>query len=106
MNSDPTHPTPAACSFCNRAAPEVTIVLTGALAQICAECCALSMSRTWDDLDEDSLLDELKGAENTIESARATRHDQVIELRRRGVSWDKIGRAMGISRQAAWERFS
>jgi biotin operon repressor len=31
---------------------------------------------------------------------------QVETLRRRGVSWDAIGRALGTSRQAAWERFS
>jgi ATP-dependent Clp protease ATP-binding subunit ClpX len=30
----------------------------------------------------------------------------VEELRRRRLSWEAIGRALGISRQAAWERFS
>jgi AhpD family alkylhydroperoxidase len=29
----------------------------------------------------------------------------VDELRKRGVSWEKIGQALGVSRQAAWERF-
>lgn len=27
-------------------------------------------------------------------------------LRERGVSWTRIGTALGISKQAAWERFS
>jgi biotin operon repressor len=31
---------------------------------------------------------------------------QVETLRRRGVSWEAIGSALGVSRQAAWERFS
>jgi hypothetical protein len=31
---------------------------------------------------------------------------QVEALRKRGASWDAIGSALGISRQAAWERFS
>jgi hypothetical protein len=30
----------------------------------------------------------------------------VRELRRRGVTWSKIGVALGITRQSAWERFS
>jgi hypothetical protein len=27
-------------------------------------------------------------------------------LRRRGVTWARIGTALGIARQSAWERFS
>jgi hypothetical protein len=27
-------------------------------------------------------------------------------LRERGVSWERIASALGVSRQAAWERFS
>ncbi|MFF5262568.1 hypothetical protein ACFY4C_26835 [Actinomadura viridis] len=30
----------------------------------------------------------------------------VRELRRRGVTWARIGQALGITRQSAWERFS
>ena len=30
----------------------------------------------------------------------------IDELRRRELSWADIGEALGISRQAAWERFS
>jgi len=30
----------------------------------------------------------------------------VDELRKREVSWQKIGDALGVSRQAAWERFT
>jgi transcriptional regulator len=32
-------------------------------------------------------------------------HERVGELRRRGVSWQKIADALGTSRQSAWERF-
>ena len=28
-----------------------------------------------------------------------------VVLRKRDVSWQKIGEALGVSRQAAWERF-
>jgi hypothetical protein len=27
-------------------------------------------------------------------------------LRQRGMTWTRIGEALGVSRQAAWERFS
>jgi hypothetical protein len=30
----------------------------------------------------------------------------VRELRRRGVTWSRIGVALGITRQSAWERFN
>jgi hypothetical protein len=30
----------------------------------------------------------------------------VDTLRKRGVQWAAIGKALGVSRQAAWERFS
>jgi hypothetical protein len=33
-------------------------------------------------------------------------HDQVGMLRARGVSWTRVGEALGVSKQAAWERFS
>jgi hypothetical protein len=30
----------------------------------------------------------------------------VAEARRRELSWDKIGAALGMKRQSAWERFA
>jgi ATP-dependent Clp protease ATP-binding subunit ClpX len=41
-----------------------------------------------------------------VETVREVLQEQVDLLRARGVSWGAIGDAMGISRQAAWERFS
>jgi len=32
--------------------------------------------------------------------------DSVAQARKQGVSWEQIGKALGVSRQAAWERFS
>jgi biotin operon repressor len=37
---------------------------------------------------------------------RTVLQHEIDELRARQVSWDAIGKALGISRQAAWERFS
>jgi hypothetical protein len=41
-----------------------------------------------------------------VSQADAAVHDHVDVLRRRGVSWTRIGGALGVSKQAAWERFS
>ncbi len=30
----------------------------------------------------------------------------VMLARQQGISWERIGKALGVSRQAAWERFS
>ena len=38
--------------------------------------------------------------------ADAAVHDNVDVLRGRGISWTRIGEALGVSKQAAWERFS
>jgi len=55
---------------------------------------------------DDQLLAALKIAEATVDATRAVLQAQIEELRRREISWDTIGNALGISRQAAWERFS
>ena len=41
-----------------------------------------------------------------MEATRAVLQAMIEELRQRKVSWEAIGKALGISRQAAWERFS
>jgi hypothetical protein len=41
-----------------------------------------------------------------IHSAESAVAEHVRVLRERNVSWTRIGAALGISKQAAWERFS
>src|SRR5690242_5323052 len=41
-----------------------------------------------------------------VSQADAAVHDYVDVLRSRGISWTRIGAALGVSKQAAWERFS
>ena len=52
-----------------------------------------------------SFSDSLQTAEATVEATRAVLQAMIEELRQRKVSWEAIGKALGISRQAAWERF-
>jgi hypothetical protein len=60
----------------------------------------------WQSLADARLLSLLKSSEAAAEGCRSVLQSQVEELRRREISWAEIGAALGISRQAAWERFS
>lgn len=50
----------------------------------------------------DDLLQVLRMIEETSESAL---RDVVFVARKEGMSWDLIGKRLGVSRQAAWERY-
>jgi biotin operon repressor len=57
-------------------------------------------------MSDEQLLGSLQPAIATVEATRQVLQTQIDTLRQRGVSWSAIGSAIGISRQAAWERFS
>jgi hypothetical protein len=59
----------------------------------------------WDTLGDDALLDGLQPSIACAEAVGNVLQHQVDVLRSRGVSWAAIGSALGVSRQAAWERF-
>ncbi len=103
------------CSFCARSDKAVTRMLGGPKAYICDECveaCNRILETTpkdfkgWDKLSEAALLGMLETTSATVDATRSVLQQQVDELRKRQVSWDAIGSALSISRQAAWERFS
>jgi hypothetical protein len=103
------------CSFCGKTDREVARLLAGPFVHICDGCvgaCNKILEATpasfagWDKMTNEQLLEGLKIAEATVEATRGVLQAQIDELRRRNVSWEAIGKALGISRQAAWERFS
>jgi hypothetical protein len=103
------------CSFCGKPDSEVGKLLAGPKAYICDACVAVCSGildaapkgfAGWDAMTDDQLLAALKPAAATVEGTRAVLRSQVETLRRRGVSWEAIGGALSVSRQAAWERFS
>ena len=94
---------------------EVTKLLAGPKVHICDACVDVcngileALPRTfagWDAMTNEQLIASLKPAAATVDATRALLQSQVETLRQRGVSWEAIGGALGISRQAAWERFS
>jgi biotin operon repressor len=57
-------------------------------------------------MSDEQLLGALKPCLATVEATRQVLQAQIDALRERGVSWAAIGDSLGVSRQAAWERFS
>jgi hypothetical protein len=48
----------------------------------------------------------LSGLRQGAQSLDQWQHKAAKAARNRGLSWDEIGAACGVSRQAAWQRFS
>ena len=103
------------CSFCGKSSAEAGKLLGGPKAHICDVCvgvCNRILEATpssfsgWDSMSDAQLLDSLEPAVATVEATRSVLQMQIDTLRKREVSWAAIGESLGISRQAAWERFS
>lgn len=103
------------CSFCRKSEKEVARLIGGAKGYICDVCvgtCNRILEATpkgfagWDSMSDEELLASLTPASATVEATRAVLQSIVDTLRTRAISWEAIGRALGMSRQAAWERFS
>ena len=104
------------CSFCIKDKDSVAKLIAGPGVYICNECvhlCELILAEnpssefgSWTDRPEDELLASLARIQAVEAQVDAAVHDHVDILRGRGVSWTRIGQALGVSKQAAWERFS
>jgi ClpX C4-type zinc finger len=104
------------CSFCNKDKDTVAKLVAGPGVYICDECvglCSLIIADqptsgfgAWNEQPDDELLTGLAKVQAVVAQADAAVHDYVDVLRSRGISWTRIGAALGVSKQAAWERFS
>jgi hypothetical protein len=103
------------CSFCGKSEREVAKLMAGPKVHICNACvgvcnrileAAPTTFAGWDAMTDGQLLAALRPAAASVDATRAVLQAQVDALRTRSVSWEAIGGALGISRQAAWERFS
>ncbi len=110
------------CSFCGApGGPGTDAPLIGGLgAQVCVSCVtefhALVYDQAraadgrgvmpWERMDEPELLATLPRILASAEQNHAFAQEWVDMLRERRISWAEIGRVLGVSRQAAWERFA
>ena len=65
-----------------------------------------SASKNWSLCQPEEFFGWLKIEAAVFENAGTGLHNTVAVLRKREVPWAVIGQALGISRQAAWDRFS
>jgi hypothetical protein len=107
------------CSFCLRPAAQVNKLISGPGICICDACVALCVAildgaggesgqqvMTWDGLDAEEMLTRLPRMTTVADQVEASMAEWVCELRRRSVTWSRIGEALGMTRQSAWVRFA
>jgi hypothetical protein len=110
----------AACSFCLKPNTEVATLVAGPGVFICDECVQLcgdviarksgpgvAQVAPWENTTD---LDEILASLPRIAAAGAQVEINLIAWVRRaralGATWARVGEAMGMTRQSAWERFS
>ncbi|HEY3753504.1 MAG TPA: ClpX C4-type zinc finger protein [Pseudonocardiaceae bacterium] len=116
--------TPAArvlhCSFCSKSSKEVDKLIAGPGVYICDACvwmcndilrqehegARLPEIAFWRDKTDEEILESLPKV--AVMSAQVDAHMQTLVdlLRGRGVAWARIGAAVGVTRQSAWEKYS
>ena len=108
------------CSFCTKPAEEVDTLVAGAGVFICNECVELCSAviankdsagpvprvPLWEQTGDQELLEHLPRIEAVRDQVDDDLRAWVAEARRRELSWDRIGAALGMKRQSAWERFA
>lgn len=110
------------CSFCGTpGGPGTDLPLIGGLgAQVCVPCIdefhaivhdeerVVDVRRTmpWERMSDPEMLATLLQILASADQNSAFAQEWVDMLRERRISWAEIGRVLGVSRQAAWERFA
>jgi ATP-dependent Clp protease ATP-binding subunit ClpX len=104
------------CSFCGKDKSEVDRLIAGPGVFICNECVGLCEQLLsgrpmpsfppLDGKSDEELLADMARLYATRGQVETAVQDRVLRLRSRSVTWARIGEALGISRQSAWERFS
>jgi ClpX C4-type zinc finger len=107
------------CSFCGKADIEVRKVIAGPGVFICDECIgACNTILETDDgtsqapiaalqsLTDEQLLNQLPRVAAVGAQVETSLQQRVRLLRERKVTWARIGSALSMTRQSAWERFA
>jgi ClpX C4-type zinc finger len=108
-----------ACTFCLKLATDVATMVAGPGVFICDECVSgcvdiiagkpdvLPPPAKWEqDLSDEDLLAHLPKIASASAQVERQLTAWVGKARARGITWTRIGAALGMTRQSAWERFS
>lgn len=110
------------CSHCLLPRATVGPLLHSPLATICQGCAESAVERfevegvtggtdprrlepQWQHVDDATLLRRIADIADARDGVEQHLAQWVDRLRERGVSWARIGQALGMTRQSAWERF-
>ncbi|WP_432931474.1 ClpX C4-type zinc finger protein [Microbispora sp. CA-135349] len=106
------------CSFCSKSKNDVTKMIAGAGVYICNECVGLcaeilaaeSVGTPEISYTESMTVEQILELLPRVAEVGARVEDSlrvwVHRARDRGATWARIGAALGMTRQSAWERFS
>jgi ATP-dependent protease Clp ATPase subunit len=122
------------CSFCAKSQFDVVRLVAGPGVYICNECVDLCQQiiveelerkggragetassteshvpptlKAWEGLTDEDLLGEMVRAHGAHQNVDRAVAQHIAALRARDVTWARIGGALGMTRQSAWERFS
>jgi hypothetical protein len=107
------------CSFCGQPEADVQKMISGPGVYICDGCvekcneilgarCDAGAPQipAWESMTDEQVLDHLPRIAAVVAQVEGSLQNWVTGLRERGVSWARIGSALGMTRQSAWERFS
>jgi hypothetical protein len=111
-----------ACSFCLKSPGQVDKMVAGPGVFICNECIGLCNDilaqegeqkpdkdavASWQQrLSDEELLSHLPRIQAAAAQIQQHLTAWVRQARQRGITWTRIGEALGMTRQSAWERFS
>ena len=112
----------AQCSFCGKGSAEAHRLIAGPGVYICDDCVRLCDEilaehaadgpappprvPEWSTMTDDRMLAHIPRIAATAAAVEDGLRAWVHELRARGVTWARIGEALGMTRQSAWGRFS
>ena len=107
------------CSFCGQTGSRRNRLAGGLGAMICMECLesyyehsrstkrvAKATRAVWDEMSDAELLATLPLILRSAQQNAEFANEWVELIRSRKISWAEIGKVLGVSRQAAWERFA
>jgi hypothetical protein len=120
MNARTTVSDTTRCSFCGKQEHEIAQMVAGPGVYICNECVAVCVEifeggggrdgdaelPYWESMNDSRLLDQLPRIASVATQVEDNLHVWVQRARDRGISWSRIGQAIGIARQSAWQRFA
>jgi hypothetical protein len=106
-----------ACSFCLKSTADVSTMVAGPGVFICDSCVAVCAEiienkpamppEGWErNLTDEALLELMPKVAAAGAQVERQLTGYVRKARAVGVTWQRIGTALGMTRQSAWERFS